>query len=487
MKVNTGKKLVISGMVLSVVLMAGLFMQSDNIKAETSVSAGISARRVSVGSRLRVKAKTSGVSYASSNSTVACVDPQGVVTGKKAGKVTISVRKKGYAAKTFSVRVVKNGRKPATLPVTFSEISIKERGNTVTVSNRAKKGTIKKIICFYEVPVEEKVPETESGGVAVTGNGAEGTTTKTATTLRTRAWTANSIAPGRSAVCKGDADAVQTPASQRKLTKVELYAGDALYIFDPVKHSYTFQWGTKDTKAPVFSGLLKNKSATGNGDAYQIYYSDKKDSYDFKRFVTAVDDRDGRVNVRVDMSKVNWKKQGVYRIYYHAKDRAGNTATTWAKVQILIPGSPESAADQVLRSITRKGWSDTKKARAIYRYVKGRSSYVQNSSHAHWRTAALRGLRYQSGDCYTYYAMCRLLLTRAGIPNVMIKRDPTNYGRHFWNLTYVQGAWYHFDTTPRTRGGDFCLQTDAQMFAVYSGYTFRFKQSLYPKRATKKI
>lgn len=482
MKVNIGKRIVVSGMVLTVVLMAGLFMQSNNVKAKASVSASISSRKVKVGDRIRIKARTSGVSYASSNSTVACVDPQGVVTGKKAGTVTISVKKGGYTAKTFSVRIVKNGKKPATLPVTFSEISVKENRGVVTVSNRAKKGKIKKIVCHYSVQAEQRVPDVESGSIASTGGNNPHIITKTVTL------TAESIAPGKSkvAVCRGEAD-MKNSISRGSLTKIELYTGDALYIFDPVKQSYTFQWGTKDTKAPVFSGLLKAKSVTGNGDIYQIYYSDKKNSYNFKRFVTAVDDRDGRVDVKVDMSKINWKKEGVYRIYYHAKDRAGNTATSWAKVQVLIPGSSESAADQVLRSITKKGWSDTKKARAIYRYVKGRCAYVQNSSHVYWRKEGLRGLRYQSGDCYTYYAICRLLLTRAGIPNVMIKRYPTHIGRHFWNLAYVQGAWYHFDTTPRLRGGDFCLRTDAQLWAVYSGYTFRFNNSLYPKRATRGI
>jgi hypothetical protein len=70
----------------------------------------------------------------------------------------------------------------------------------------------------------------------------------------------------------------------------------------------------------------------------------------------------------------------------------------------------------------------------------------------------------------------------------MINRYPDNIiGRHFWNLVYVRGGWYHFDTCPRSRDGYFCLQTDAQLRRYSTGYTFSFNKSLYPARATKVI
>lgn len=483
MKFSTAKKIMGLGMVLNAVLLAGFFMPSNRVDARMSVHASISAGNVKVGNRIRIKAATAEVTYSSSDSTIASVDSQGVVTGKKAGKVSISVKRKGYAAKIFPVQVVKNGRKPSVLPVTFSEITIKENGGVVSVFNQAKKGTVKKVVYHYTVQVEQKAPEVESGSVVEAVNAEVKRVTKELTLL------SGTIAAGKStvAVRKGDADVMDTSISQARLTKIELYTGDARCVFDAVKQSYTFEWGTKDTKAPVFEGFLKKKSVTGNGDVYRIYYSDKKNSYNFKQFVTATDNRDGRVTVKADTSKINWKKEGVYRIYYRATDLAGNTATSWAKVRVLIPGSSEYAADRVLRSITRPGWSDTKKAKAIHRYVSGHCSYVHSSAHVQWRTAALRGMRYQSGDCYTYYSICRLLLTRAGIPNVMIKRYPTYIGRHFWNLVYVQGGWYHFDTTPRSRRRNLCLRTDAQMWGAYRGATFQFNKSLYPKRATRRL
>ena len=58
--------------------------------------------------------------------------------------------------------------------------------------------------------------------------------------------------------------------------------------------------------------------------------------------------------------------------------------------------------------------------------------------------------------------MSRALLTRAGIPNIEVTRVQ-GYGHHWWNMAYVNGGFYHFDTCPRKAGGRFCLVTDAQL------------------------
>ncbi len=121
----------------------------------------------------------------------------------------------------------------------------------------------------------------------------------------------------------------------------------------------------------MFHGLIGKKSCSGLGDPYLVCYSDQRNSFSFKRFVTATDQRDGKVKISVDTSKIRWSKSGDYRIYYTAKDSDNNQSKAWATVRVIVPGSAESAADQVLRSITKSGWSDEKKARAIYRYVRG--------------------------------------------------------------------------------------------------------------------
>ena len=302
---------------------------------------------------------------------------------------------------------------------------------------------------------------------------------------------AEDIKPGKTVRAErtgsnGNEDQFQLENEQ--LVKIELYAGKALYVYHVDTETYNFKWGTKDKKAPVISGFVKGKSATGYGDIYRVYYADMKKQYHYTQFVKARDNRDGPVKVKADTSGINWKKEGVYKLRFSATDRSGNTAKSWAKVRVYLPGSAESAADQILRSITRKSWSQEKKARAIYRYIRGHSSYIPHSAHGNWRQAGLRGLRYRSGDCYSFYATARLLLTRAGITNVMVKRYPVPNGMtHYWNLAYIRGGWYHFDTTPRSRNANFCLWTDAQLWNYSTGYVFQFKRKAFPKRATKRL
>ncbi len=298
---------------------------------------------------------------------------------------------------------------------------------------------------------------------------------------------AKNIRPGKrseTVSCEGDASG---QAGAMRLKKICLYAGDALCTYNAASGRTTVSWGTEDKKAPVISGWVGKDSMNGS-EPRLVCYTDWKDTFDFTKYVTVKDNRDSRVKLRVDTSGINWLKDGIYKVYYRAVDKSGNEAVAWAKVQVYVPSTSEQIADQVIGSVTKKQWSDEKKARALYNYVKHHCSYVDNGSHTNWRKEAVRGLRYESGDCFTYYAMSKLLITRAGIPNLTITRYPSYKGyQHWWNLLYIRKSWYHFDTTPRKRKADFCLLTDAQLQAYSAGSTFRFQVEKYPKRAKKKI
>jgi hypothetical protein len=52
------------------------------------------------------------------------------------------------------------------------------------------------------------------------------------------------------------------------------------------------------------------------------------------------------------------------------------------------------------------------------------------------------------GDCYTYMAASRVLLTRAGIENKTAQRIPEAETPHFWNLVNTGTGWRHFDACP---------------------------------------
>lgn len=106
-------------------------------------------------------------------------------------------------------------------------------------------------------------------------------------------------------------------------------------------------------------------------------------------------------------------------------------------------------ADEILDSILKQKWSDLRKAQAIYAYVREHCSYVVDDRRPDWRIAAYRGFRYGEGDCYTTYAMSRILLSRAKLSRRTGKNLPDHKvkGRvgHWWNEVKIHGKWEHFD------------------------------------------
>lgn len=432
-----------------------------------------SERTVRIGEQIRIKSGADDVKYKSSDSTIACVDEKGYVTGKKEGKTTISVRSDGEVKKKYTVYVELRDRKPQNIPVAVSEISIEDipiydETTGITkyqhiITNNSKKDA-DKVEYYYSLDDDPNEIVT---------------------------LTAKDIWSGESVEAKFSSN---MPAryngslSELTFVKVKVYSGKSIHIYNEEYEDYFLKWSVPDTKPPKITGLIKEKSYTGDGDIIRTYYSDMKKTYNFTSFVSAYDERDGVIEVEADTSKIKWDKEGTYKLWFTAEDNSGNKAKTWANVRVYHPKSQEKTADSIIRRITKSSWSKEQKARAIYRYIRGYMSYSAYSPHSQWRTEALRALRYRKGNCYTHYSISRLLLLRAGIPCIMIKRYPTPGGRkHYWNLAYINGGWYHFDTTPRSRNANFCLWTDAQLWSYASNYVFKFRLSYYPERAKKRL
>ncbi len=463
----------------------GITEESQDVFAKTKV------KNVKVGEQVKIKNNFDDVRYRSNDETVAYADKKGVVTGKKEGTTSVTVRSEGEIIEKYTINVEGKEKKPSSIPVTFSEVSMQEvqeydaiTGNAIfknIITNDAETGKIRKIIYYYAYnEIISELPETALM--------QENTEQNVETVRRVVTLTAKNIPSWSSTEAeRGGEIQYNGSLSELELLKIEMYTGEALYIYNAEYDEYYLRWGTNDNKPPKITGLVKEKSYTGDGDVIRTYYSDMKNTYDFTQFVEAYDERDGKVKVKADTGKINWSKEGTYKIWFTAKDKDGNKAKSWAKVKVYHPGTSEDIADGILKRIISKSWSDERKARAIYSYIRGHMSYVNHTSHIAWPDAALRSFRYQTGDCYTYYAVSRLFLNRAGISNMMIKRYPTPGGRrHYWNLAYINGGWYHFDTTPR-RGVNFCLLTDSQLWNAFGGYVFKFRLSYYPERADKRL
>jgi hypothetical protein len=277
-------------------------------------------------------------------------------------------------------------------------------------------------------------------------------------------------------------------SGQMSFTSLAVTSNKMIDTYNYTKKTTKLDYATADKTAPKISGFI-GENSYNEGIPYRIVYSDDKD-FDYFKYITVTDNRDVKVDVKVDTSKVDFNKTGTYTITYIATDKAGNKTKAKAKIGVRVPTSLDSMCDSILKKITKSNWSDTAKARAIYKYTRGHISYTGYSDKSSWESEAVNGIRYGRGDCFTYYAVARALLTRAGIPNIEVRRvkpDWRGHTRHWWNMVYVQGGFYHYDTCPSSRGGRFCLVTDSQLkeHSRTHGNGHIWAYSKKPKSATK--
>lgn len=230
-----------------------------------------------------------------------------------------------------------------------------------------------------------------------------------------------------------------------------------------------------DTEPPVIFGAQNLAILAG-------------ESVSFRKNVYAIDAQCGSLTVKVDSSAVNTYAEGVYPVHYTCTDFAGNTAsqTVYLTVTALTSDKVNAMADQILSWIVTPSMSVYEKAWAVYAWCTGNLQYSTRTSYlmGQFVESAYSGLTTRSGNCYVYYAVASVLLTRVGIENIEIHRnDPDN--PHYWNLVKVNGSWYHFDTCPHYAGHwlQSFLLTDAEVRA-YSQYQvpgyYDFDASLYP-------
>lgn len=232
-----------------------------------------------------------------------------------------------------------------------------------------------------------------------------------------------------------------------------------------------------DTEPPVIDGVAPLTGFIGEPISY-------------KSALTVTDNCVKDMDIEVDNSKVDTKKEGTYDVIYTAVDRAGNK--TEASTTITIKEKPENyitpeevleEADAVLKEITTEDMTLKEKAKAIYDWNRSEIGYVSTSEKDSWTNGAHQGFTEKSGDCFIFYSTAKALLTQAGIPNLDVVKSDTSHSRHYWSLIDCGDGWYHFDTTPRQGGGDdFFMKTDDEIleYSRNNRDSHVFDQSLYP-------
>ena len=208
----------------------------------------------------------------------------------------------------------------------------------------------------------------------------------------------------------------------------------------------------EDTDPPVIRGAIDRHVHAG-------------DSISYRDGVTAWDNKDGNVALSIDSSAVNINSAGVYPVVYSAVDSSGyaTSVTVYITVFVVDAEYVYSLADGVLAGITTPDMSLTQKAKAIHTWVRNNIIYISKSDKSSTIRSAYIGMSNRRGDCFVFYAVAEVLLTRAGVPNTRITRLG-GATEHHWNLINVGTGWYHFDATNVAviRARDTFMFTDEQ-------------------------
>lgn len=261
----------------------------------------------------------------------------------------------------------------------------------------------------------------------------------------------------------------------------------------PASSSTPSSSAVKDTQAPVITGAKD----------LEVYVGD---AVSYKSGVSVTDDMDAKPELKIDNSKVDLTKPGVYEVTYSATDAAGNTSVS-ITVKLTVKVKPENfvdpeviyaKADSILAQFIRDDMTDREKAEAVYVWTR-RSVHLTYGSapkgfdheSADWLQTAYQLLNKDvpKGDCFYFFAVQKLLLQRLNIPTIDCEKIYDGDSHHYWLLVSVDGgkSYYHFDNV---WSKELCLVTDAQLnafSAAVDSHPFNRNESLYPATPTEKL
>jgi len=198
----------------------------------------------------------------------------------------------------------------------------------------------------------------------------------------------------------------------------------------------------------------------------------------YREGVSVTDDAGG-ATLEVDSSGVDTDVPGEYTVVYIARDAAGNETRVTAKVTVLAVSEEMLAreADPILDKLLKPDMSEGEIALAIHTWVRENIVYTNTGEKDSILEGAYNGLSLRSGDCYTFYALSKYFLDRAGIESIDMYRVPEAETLHYWLLLDLGEGWHHFDACPilqenareRPRRGFMMTDGEARAFAEAYG------------------
>ncbi len=228
-------------------------------------------------------------------------------------------------------------------------------------------------------------------------------------------------------------------------------------------------------------------------DVSELIVCEVGGTLEYKPYITLTDNCIGELSFDVDESGLDLSSAGEYTVYVTGKDGVGNKTekipVTVNVVERYDENELEAMLDGMLDEIAAEGKSGEDICRAVYELVRKSIIYTGGSEKGDVKRAAYRALIGGGGDCYSFFAVSKLLFERCGIESLDVSRLSCAEGEHYWNLVNIGGEggdrWYHFDATPlRADKYDHsgCLLTEKQIDAYSSvrrGF-YIYDRDMYP-------
>jgi len=217
-----------------------------------------------------------------------------------------------------------------------------------------------------------------------------------------------------------------------------------------------------DTEPPVIHGAHDMVVGLFGAPAYRLGVS--------------VTDNSGEAELEIDSSGVDTDTPGEYTVVYIARDAAGNETRATARLYVadITEAALETLADPILAKLLLPGADDAENALAIHTWIKDHITYNNAGDKDSVLEGAYDGLLLRRGDCYTYYALSKYFLDRAGIESIEMRRVEEAETRHYWLAVDLGEGWRHYDACPvllgydrhRPRSGFMMTESEAQEFAA---------------------
>ena len=193
----------------------------------------------------------------------------------------------------------------------------------------------------------------------------------------------------------------------------------------------------------------------------------------YRKGVTVTDDS-GQATFTVDSAAVDTNTPGTYAVTYIAKDPVGNE--TRQTITVTVSGVTEKEVadlvDPVLAKIIAEDMTDEEKAAAVHQWIHQNIGYNNTGDKSSVLDGAYNAMKLLRGDCYTFYAISKYMLSHLEIDSIDIHRIEGTPTRHYWLLLNFGEGWHHFDacpvrsSVPRPKDGMMMTDSEAQSFAV---------------------